>query len=101
MIEIQSYFNLHFSRNILQFQEATADFINLYGVIPNDYLYEKILEPKIGGELGVAENLKQIGIDTYIAKRSNNILKNLFVFYFSLGGLFMAILLVGIIIKYF
>lgn len=39
VIEIQSYFNLHFSRNILTFQEATADFINLYSTIPNDLLY--------------------------------------------------------------
>jgi len=39
VIEIQSYFNLHFSRNILTFQEATADFINLYNLIPNDLIY--------------------------------------------------------------
>jgi hypothetical protein len=39
VIEIQSYFNLRYTRNILTFQEATADFINLYKVIPNDLLY--------------------------------------------------------------
>lgn len=48
VIEIQSYFDLHFSRNILTFQEATADFINLYKIIPNDQLYQKYIATKIG-----------------------------------------------------
>jgi len=45
--------------------------------------------------------LRQIGIDTYITKRSNNIIKNLFVFYLGISGLFLMIIVVGIIIKYF
>ena len=45
--------------------------------------------------------MRQIGIDTYITKRSNNIIKNLFVFYLGIGGLFFMIIVVGIIIKYF
>ena len=58
VIEIQSYFNLRYTRNILTFQEATADFINLYKVIPNDLLYEKYIVPIIGGEDSLASSLR-------------------------------------------
>ena len=60
-----------------------------------------MLEPSIGGELSVTGNLKQIGIDYYVTNRSNNILKNLFVFYVGFGGLFTAIIVLGVVIKYF
>ena len=85
----------------MTFQEATADFINLYRIFPNDLLYKKYIDPIIGGEEDLDQDLRQIGIDTYIAKRGRNTVRSLFVVYTFFAALAFMIIVTGGLIKYF